>query len=163
MQQQSKVAALLASVGKLTRYALHFPGPISPYPVGYVCGIVRNMTQTPESRAVPTTVTGQSGNDHGYGAPGHLGQVAAWVVIVAGVVFVVTVIFFSGLVLGWSSGADHGWHRGYDGGRDGTCPMMGSGGMMGPGGTMGPGGMGPGGPNGPQQSPTTTTPTTPPP
>ena len=72
-------------------------------------------------------MTGQSGNDQGYGAPGRLGQVAAWVVIVAGVVFVVTVIFFAGLVVGWSSGAHDGWHRGYYGGRDGTCPLMGSG------------------------------------
>jgi len=79
------------------------------------------------------------------------------VVIVAGVVFVVAVIFFSGFFLGWSSG-DHygwnrgygGWHRGYGGGPPGTCPMMGPGGMM------GPSGMGPGGTMGPQQSPTTT-------
>jgi hypothetical protein len=112
-------------------------------------------------------VTGQPRYDDRYGAPSRLGQVVAWVVIVAGVVFVVAVIFFSGLFLGWSSGAHYGWHRGYYGGRDGTCPMMGPGGMMGPGmmgpgmmgpGMMGPGGMGPGGPMGPQQSPTSTTP-----
>ena len=47
----------------------------------------------------------------------------AWVVIVAGVVFVVAVIFFSGLFLGWSSGAHYGWHRGYYGGRG--CPIWG--------------------------------------
>ena len=149
MQQQNKVAALLASVGKLTRYALHFPGPIVPTPVGYVCGIVRNMTQTPESRAVPPTVTGQSGNDDRNGAPSRLGQVTAWVAIVAGVVFVVAVIFFSGFFLGWSSDGHHGWHRGYYCGRDGTWPMM------------GPEGMGPGGPMSPQQAPTTSAPTTP--
>ncbi len=114
------------------------------------------MTQTPEPGPVPGTVTRQSGNDDGYGARSRLGQVAAWVVIVAGIVFVVGAIFFSGLVVGWSSGGHYGWHRGYDGGRDGTCPMMGSsGGMMGPDGMRGPGGM-----MGPQQSPTTT-PTTP--
>jgi hypothetical protein len=72
------------------------------------------------------------------------------VVIVAGVVFVVAVIFFSGLLLGWSSGSHYGWHRGYYGGHDGTCPMMESGGMMGPGRT------GSGGSVGPQQTPTTT-------
>ena len=96
------------------------------------------MTQTPESSAEPTTVTGQSGNDDRNGAPSRLGQVTAWVVIVAGVVFVVAVIFFSGLFLGWSSGAHYGWHRGYYGGHGG-CPMMGEPGeMMGPGGPMGP-------------------------
>jgi hypothetical protein len=131
-----------------------------PTPAGYMCGIVRNMPQTPEARGVPTTETRQSGNDDGYGARSRLGEVAAWVVIVAGIVFVVGAIFFSGLFLGWSSGGHYGWHRGYYGGRDGTCPMMGPGGMMGLGGMMGPGGMGPGGPMGPQQSPTTT-PTTP--
>ena len=145
MQQQSKATALSRQpLEKLTRSAPHPSRANSPYP-GRVCrGIVRNMTQTPESRAEPTTVTGQSGNDGRYGAPSRLGQVAAWVVIVAGVVFVVAVIFFSGLFLGWSSGAHYGWHRGYYGGRDDTCPMMGPGGMMSP-----------------QQTPTTTPPPTP--
>ena len=64
--------------------------------------------------------------------PGRLGQVAAWVIIVAGVMFVVAVIFFSGLFLGAASGSRFGWHRGYYDGREGTCPMMGPGGMMGP-------------------------------
>lgn len=101
--------------------------------------------------AESATGTGQPRYD------GHtrLGQVLAWTGIIAGVVFVVAVIFFSGLFLGWSSGAHYGWHRGDYGGRNGTCPMMGSGGMM------GPGGMGPSGTMGPQQSPTTTAPTTP--
>jgi hypothetical protein len=119
------------------------------------------MTQTPESRAEPTTVTGQSGNDDLDGAPSRLGQVTAWVVIVAGVVFVVAVVFFSGFFLGRSSDGHHGWHRGYYCGGDGTWPMMGPGGMTGPGGMMGPGEMGPGGPMGPQQTPTTSAPTTP--
>lgn len=65
--------------------------------------------------------------------PSRLGQVAAWVVIVAGVVFVVAVIFFSGLLLGWSSSAHHGWHQG----GAGTCPMMNTRGMAKPG-DMGP-------------------------
>ena len=129
-----------------------------PTPVGYAHGIVRNMTQNPESRAEPTTVTGRSGGADRFDGRSRLTQVFAWVGIVAGVVFVVAVIFFSGFFLGWSSGDDYGWHRGYGGGRAGTCPMMGPGGMIGPGGMMGPGGMGPGGPMGPQQSPTMTTP-----
>jgi hypothetical protein len=117
-----------AVADKLTRYTPHSSRANSPYP-GRVCGgIVRNMTQTPESRAEPTTVSGQSGNDDRNSTPSRLGQVTAWVVIVAGVVFVVAVVFFSGLFLGWSSGAQYGWHRGYYGGRDGTCPMMGPGG-----------------------------------
>ncbi len=130
-------------------------GPIVPTRAGYARGIVRNVTQTPESSAEPTTVTGQPRYDNPYDRPSRLGQVAAWVVIVAGVVFVVTVIFFSGFFLGRSSDGHHGWHRGYYGGRDCTYPMMGPGGMM------GPEGMGPGGPMSPQQTPTTSAPTTP--
>ena len=83
------------------------------------------MTETPESRAEPTTVTGQPRYDDRYDRPSRLGQVVAWVVIIAGVVFVVAVIFFSGFFLGWSSDGHHGWHQGYYCGRDGTWPMMG--------------------------------------
>ncbi len=68
-------------------------------------------------------------------------QTAAWVGIVAGVVFVVAVVFFSGALLGWSSGGDFvghriGWVDG-NGGGAGTCPMMNQGDMMKPG-EMGP-------------------------
>jgi hypothetical protein len=94
--------------------------------------------------------------------------VAAWVGIVAGVVFIVAVIFFSGFFLGAHSGGHRGWHHG-DRDRDlaiihkGPPPMF----PMGPRGEFDrPGsGMqppfGPGGPNfGPQQpgGPTTTAP-----
>jgi hypothetical protein len=138
-----------------------------PTPVGYVYAILRTMAETPESTIEPTTATGQSRYDGGFGARSRVSQAAAWVLIVAGTVFVVAVIFFSGLVLGWSSGGHDGWHRGYYGGHSGGCPMTGPGGMMGPGGMtgpggmMGPGGMGPGGPMGPQQTPSTTEPTAP--
>ncbi len=74
-----------------------------------------------------------------------LHRILAWVGIVAGVVFIVTVIFFSGFALGRSSGY-HGWHRGYHSQTD--CPMR-NGSMTGPGSMMGPGGMGPGGMMGP--------------
>jgi len=83
-----------------------------------------------------------------------------WVGIVAGAVFVVGVIFFSGFFLGWSSSGHYGTESG--GGRMGPNSHMGpggmSGGMMGPG--RKPGGMmGPRGPMGPaSQSPTTTQP-----
>jgi hypothetical protein len=93
------------------------------------------MTDTPESTIEPTTVGEQPRYDKRYGAPSRLGQAAAWVVIVAGVVFVVGSIFFWGLFLGWSSGAQSGWHRGYYGDHEGSCSMMSPGGM---GGMMGP-------------------------
>jgi hypothetical protein len=96
--------------------------------------------------------------------------VAAWVGIVAGVVFIVAVIFFSGFLLGAQSGGHRGWGHG-DRDRDfaivhkGPPPMF----------PMGPRGeferpfppFGPGGPNfqgpSPQQpnAPTTTAPARP--
>ncbi len=92
------------------------------------------------------------------GGPGRL---LAWVGIVAGVVFIVAVVFFSGFFVAWAQDG-HTWgHGGAGGGRDGTCPMMGSGGMMGPSGGRGPGGMGPGRSMAPQPPPSTA-PTTPP-
>jgi hypothetical protein len=97
-----------------------------------------------------------------------LSAVAAWVGIVAGVVFIVAVIFFSGFVLGAHSG---GHHRGGHGDRDRGFAMMHRGGppMLFP---MGPGGqferpmpVGPGGPNfqspSPQQPTGPSTPPTP--
>nr|WP_234714143.1 hypothetical protein [Mycolicibacterium chlorophenolicum] len=87
-----------------------------------------------------------------------MNSILVGVAIVAGVVFVVAVIFFSGFFIGRST-ADH---RGYHGGQMGPGGMMGPA-MMGPG-MMGPGGqMGPSGPMGPgqQHSPTITAPTTP--
>ena len=98
-----------------------------------------------------------------------LSALAAWVGIVAGVVFIVAVVFFSGFILGAHSGGHRGgWHHG--GGHHGFA-MMHHGGppmsQMSPGGDrqwspFGPGG--PGGPNfggpSPQQptSPSTTAP-----
>ena len=68
----------------------------------------------------------------------------AWVGIVAGVVFITAVVFFSGFALGRASGGHHGWHRGYSSGQFGSeCPMMRNGGMMGPG-RMTPDDMAPG-------------------
>ena len=109
--------------------------------------------------------------------PSRLTQVAAWVGIVAGVVFIVTVIFGTGFVLGAQSGGGH--HRGGHGDdrgasmerRQGPPPMF-PGPMLhpgpgfvfpgGPGGNMGPGG--PFGPDRPGQSgsaPSSMTPTPP--
>ncbi len=78
---------------------------------------------------------------------------AAWVAIVAGVIFIVGSVFFTGFALGRHSGYDGGWrhHSGNSEFRDrGGPPMfpmpMGPGGPGGPGfGPMGPG-PGPGGP-----------------
>lgn len=90
-------------------------------------------------------------------------QVLAWVGIVAGILFIVAAVFFSGFLAGRTTDS-YGWHRGAQsgqmqpgGGMGGGCPMMqmqpggmGQGGMpggMGQGGM--PGGMGPGGMKGP--------------
>ena len=96
-------------------------------------------------------------------------QAAAWVGIVAGVVFIVGAIFMTGFVLGRHSG--HGGDRdGFRhqvgvmmprppmGGPDGPGPGMMGPGMMGPG-MMGPGMMGPDGPG--MRGPTASQPTPP--
>jgi hypothetical protein len=92
-----------------------------------------------------------------------LTAVAAWVGIVAGVVFIVAVVFFSGFILGAHSGGHRGGHHG--GGemaifhRGGPPPMF----PMGPRGEFErPNFQGPQSP-GPQQpnSPTTTAPSRP--
>jgi hypothetical protein len=103
-----------------------------------------------------------------------LNQVAAWVGITAGVVFIVAVIFGTGFVLGAHGGGGH--HRG-GGGHDfdrGSSmehrqgpPMMGP--MLrpgfvfpgGPGGNMGPGGPFGEGPGQSGQAPSSVTPTQP--
>ncbi len=77
-----------------------------------------------------------------------LNAVAAWVGIVAGVVFIVAVIFFSGFILGAHAGGHNGKHHG---GGDREFGMMHRGGpppmFQGPMGPMGPRqGFGPGGP-----------------
>jgi hypothetical protein len=81
-----------------------------------------------------------------------LNVAAAWVGIVAGVVFIVAVIFGTGFVLGASvGGGHHGHHGGHH--RDGGGQMHDGGGRMHDGGGEhgwpgGPGGFGPGGPGG---------------
>lgn len=89
-------------------------------------------------------------------------QVLAWVGIVAGIVFIVAVVFFAGFIAARTADG-YGWHRGYqssqlrpDGPSGGGCPMM-QGGAMGPGG-MAPGGMASGG----NRAPTPASPPTPP-
>ncbi|MGB8505206.1 hypothetical protein, partial [Mycobacterium sp.] len=78
------------------------------------------MTQTPESRTeldpvagVPHAVEPPPRYDDRYGRPNRLNQALAWVGTVAGVLFVVAMIFFSGFFIGGSLGGHYGGHRGY--------------------------------------------------
>jgi len=119
-------------------------------------------TATPPPTEPPAVVTEPRGH-------GRLTAVAAWVGIVAGVVFIVAVVFFSGFFLGAHSGGHRGWHHGdreFGIIHKGPPPMF----PMGPprGEFERPFPFGPGGPNfqgppqgpGPQQpgAPTTTAP-----
>jgi len=104
------------------------------------------MTETPRTSSESTTETA------GQERPSRLSQAAAAVGIIAGVVFIVGVIFFSGFFLGSKSEQ----HRGP---QVMHCEMGGSGGGMG--GMMGPGGMGPMGPKGSGPSPSSTSPSPP--
>ncbi|WP_174397543.1 hypothetical protein [Mycolicibacterium sphagni] len=80
--------------------------------------------------------------------PNRLYQAAAWVAIVAGTIFIVGAVFFTGFALGRHSGG--GWHHPHQGGGDsqefhhrggpGMMPGMGPWGPAGPGGPGGPGG-----------------------
>lgn len=105
------------------------------------------MSETPESTtetiATPPTAAPVAHRDN------RLNHVLAWVGIIAGILFIVGVVFFSGFIAGRATDG-YGWHRGVqnsqlrpDATMGGGCPMM-QGGGMGPGG-MGQGGMGPGG------------------
>lgn len=103
--------------------------------------------------------------------PNRLFQVAAWVAIVAGSLFIVAVVFFSGFILGRQSGGGHFDRHGEHGmmmDRQGGPPWEKMqhrhgdfGWPGGPGGPGGPGMMWPGGPqpgpgnNGPGQPPQT--------
>lgn len=91
-----------------------------------------------------------------YDRASRLNLAVAWVGIVAGVVFIVAVVFFSGFFIGRSSSGHFRGGYGMTGpSQTGPYGHMWPG-MMGPGGMFGPGGQWPG-----QQPPTTTAPTTP--
>jgi len=96
------------------------------------------MSETAENPTTPT----HAGEVRNRREPSRLYASLAWVGIVAGVVFIVAVVFFSGFVLGRHSGAGYGHFRGHHGQgmmfhhRGG--PHMGQMGR-GPGGQMGPG------------------------
>jgi hypothetical protein len=77
--------------------------------------VMSETTSTPEPETAPvTTATPSEHPAYVEREPrrSRLSLVAAWVGIVAGVVFVVAVIFFSGFILGSHSGGHHGGHRG---------------------------------------------------
>lgn len=101
------------------------------------------MTEPAESTAAPAHVAERSAYHEGTQGPSRLGQVAAVVGIVAGVVFVIALVFFTGVFVGgqWAGygGPDGSRNTGQvrPGGKPDTCPMMKGGGMSG--GMMGPG------------------------
>ena len=116
-------------------------------------------SQTEAETGAPRVVEPPRYRDDRYDRPNRLNQILAWVGIVAGVVFIVAVIFFSGFFIGRNSYGNFrgGYHQpGMMGpSQSGPYGQMWPG-MMGPGGMMGPYGLWPG-----QQPPTTTAPTTP--
>jgi hypothetical protein len=65
------------------------------------------MTHTPEpaTERTPTTTTATPYR------PNRVFQAAAWVAIVAGIVFIVAVVFFSGFILGRHAGPHHFRHH----------------------------------------------------
>lgn len=103
------------------------------------------MTQAPEHETQPPPPGPPPPH---IAKPSRLYQTAAWVVIVAGIVFVVAVIFFTGATVAWHEHPFR-YHHGMfgPGGPEGPPP----GGMFFPG--PFPPGMGPGWPGGPPMMP----------
>lgn len=76
------------------------------------------MTETPENPTAAGTPAPESAPKNG---PGRLYAAAAWVVIVAGIVFIASTVFFTGMFLAkMGDGPRH--HHGDRGGH--SCPMM---------------------------------------
>lgn len=136
-----------------------------------IVAMSETTSSVPEPETGPVTTT----TSPAYVEPerrSRLSTVAAWVGIVAGVVFIVAVVFFSGFILGAHSGGHRGGHH-HGGGNHqfgmihrGPPPMFGGpgGGFQrppfgGPGSQPGGPGSQPGGPG--AQSPSPTAPTTP--
>jgi hypothetical protein len=87
--------------------------------------------------------------------PSRLNQALAWVGIVAGGLFIVAAIFFSGFFLSWTTGGQGGHHSAPK--PMACCPDMKPGEKMGPAGQMAPDGMMPGGMMRPSPQPPATT------
>ena len=110
------------------------------------------MTETPVTPTESNTTTVSPARyERDDRSPNRVYQALAWVGIVAGTLFIVALIFFSGFVAGRAVDGPS-WRHGYSNMQTGPGGMSGHGGMMGPGGMPGTGGM-----RGP--SPTTPTPT----
>ena len=129
-----------------------------------------NPTDASPSTDDPGIMTEQPTNSRP--RPSRLNQALAWVGIVAGGLFIVAAIFFSGFLLSWSLGGPWGNHMGP--GPMACCSQMKPGeqmmkpeeqmkpgAMMGPGSQMTPGKMMPGGMMGPAPQSPTTSPSTP--
>ena len=110
-------------------------------------------SQTEAETGAPRVVEPPRYRDDRYDRPNRLNQILAGVGIVAGVVFIVAVIFFSGFFIGRNSHGNFrgGYHQ----------PGMIGPSQTGPYGQMWPGMMGPYGQWPGQQPPTTTAPATP--
>ncbi|WP_158017058.1 hypothetical protein [Mycobacterium basiliense] len=67
-------------------------------------------SESPETASDPTA-TDPPRCDARPGRPSRLTQVAVWVGIIAGVVFIVAVVIFEGFLVAWTSG--HGGNDGY--------------------------------------------------
>jgi hypothetical protein len=115
-----------------------------------------NPTDASPSTDDPGIMTEQPTNSRP--RPSRLNQALAWVGIVAGGLFIVAAIFFSGFLLSWSLGGPWGNHMGP--GPMACCSQMKPEEQMGPG-KMTPGNMMPGGMMGPAPQSPTTSPSTP--
>src|ERR1700757_3855278 len=82
-------------------------------------GIINTMAEPAEHPTAPTLTVDPppgppvTGEGPRRGGPNRVYQVLAWVGIVAGVVFVVAVVFFSGFFMGTHSGRGHGHFGGH--------------------------------------------------
>ena len=100
------------------------------------------MTETTEAVTLSTDQPNEQEQPTRGGRTPRVYQGAAWVAIVAGVVFIVGAVFFTGFALGRHSDGGPGWHRGDHGPK--AVRLM----------PMGPPGMGPeDGPRGPEGRP----------
>lgn len=114
-------------------------------------GNIGFMTETPDNPTAPTPIAAPPPTQRG--GPSRLAQVALWVAIVAGSVFIVSAVFFSGFVVGKHSGGYGRFHHDRDTMMFHKGQMMPGmmPGMMGPGGPMRPDGPRHGRPPGPEQ------------
>lgn len=115
--------------------------------------MMQSMTETPEPRNQPAGAPPQLQPSPPWAKPSRVYQAAAWVVIVAGVVFVTSMIFFTGAYV--SGGGWYGHHH------RGGCMMGESPSPMGRGPNSGPESVGPG-PGGPAGTGTPPSPPAPP-